>query len=451
MNQLALLFLLAASTALATLPRQWAPLPLLAGACYMTLGQGVELGPFSFTIIRMLIFIGVMRVLIRGERTAEGFTRMDWLMLCWGVWALCASTFHEEPQETLINRLGMVYNVFGVYFLIRCFCQSHADVVRIVRWTAIILAPVALEMLLEHTTHRNLFAVFGGVEEISEIRNGRLRSQGPFAHSILAGTVGAVCAPLMIGLWHKHPLTAKTGLIACLLMVVTSASSGPLASLIVAAFALVLWRWRHLTRQMRIATIAGYILLDLVMKAPAYYLIARIDLVGGSSGYHRAALIESSIKHLREWWFAGTDYTRHWMPTGVTWSVDHTDITNYYLSLGVKGGLPLMVLFILILWTGFRNVGHTLRGRASSPIEDQFFVWSIGASLMAHAATAISVSYFDQSVVFIYLTLALTTSLAAVSQGNPALAETQDSLVEDEPDGANPLDTVACTQRQPIR
>jgi hypothetical protein len=421
MDSLSITFVVAVSAALLILPRQWAPLSLLAGACYMTLGQSVELGPFRFTVIRILIFVGWMRVMVRGERPAGGFTRMDWLMLCFAAWALCSSAFHEKPGETLVNHLGMAYNVLGVYFLIRCFCQSVEEVVGVVRWTAILLVPVALAMLFEQATHRNLFAIFGGVEETSSVRNDRLRSQGPFAHAILAGTVGAVCAPLMIGVWRKHPLAAKAGLAACLVMVVTSASSGPVASLIFSVIALALWRWRHLTRQMQIAAIFGYILLDLVMKAPAYYLLARIDLAGGSTGSHRAMLIESSIKHLDEWWFAGTDYTRHWMPTGVSWSEEHTDITNYYLGLGVRGGLLLMFLFMGILWTGFRNVGHTLRWQAGAPMEDQFFVWSLGASLLAHAATAISVAYFDQSVVFIYLTLALTTSLSVDSRANPAL------------------------------
>ena len=82
------------------------------------------------------------------------------------------------------------------------------------------------------------------------------------------------------------------------------------------------------------------ILLDLVMKAPAYYIIARADIIGGSTGWHRAALIDSAIRHLNEWWLIGTDYTRNWMVTGVSWSADNTDITNHYLYLGVLGGLP---------------------------------------------------------------------------------------------------------------
>lgn len=450
MNLTAIAFLVAVSAALLLLPRRWAPLPLLVGACYMTLGQSVELGPFRFTVIRILILVGVMRVIVRGERPAGGFARMDWLMLCWAAWALFSSAFHKIPSETLVNHLGMVYSVLGVFFLIRCFCQSAEDAVGMVGWTAIILVPVALEMLFEQATHRNLFAVFGGVEETPAIRNDRLRSQGPFAHAILAGTVGAVCAPLMIGIWRKHPLAARIGLAACLLMVVTSASSGPLLSLIVGAVALLLWRWRHLTRQMWIAAIVGYILLDVVMKAPAYYLIARVDVVGGSTGYHRAALIQSSIEHLDEWWFAGTDYTRHWMPDGVPWSEDHADITNYYLGMGVKGGLPLMLLFILILWTGFRNLGETLRWQTDAPVEDQFFVWALGACLLAHAATAISVAYFDQSVIFIYLALALTTSLAVVSRPCPALAEAEPSPAEGGSDVETSPESDPCRPGQPV-
>jgi len=98
-----------------------------------------------------------------------------------------------------------------------------------------------------------------------------------------------------------------------------------------------------------------------VMKAPPYYLMARVDLSGGSTGWHRARLIESSMEHLGEWWFAGTDYTRHWMPTGVYFSPNHVDITNHYLAMGVLGGLPLLFLFVLLLVKGFSIVGHSVR------------------------------------------------------------------------------------------
>ena len=147
------------------------------------------------------------------------------------------------------------------------------------------------------------------------------------------------------------------------------------------------------------------------MKAPVYYIIARINLVGGSTGWHRSALIESAFNHLQEWWFAGTDYTRHWMPTGVSWSPDHTDITNHYIQMGVIGGLPLMFLFIAILVKGFSFVGQTVGQSSDLPSETRFMVWALGSALFTHAATFISVSYFDQSYLFIYMTLAAIGSV----------------------------------------
>lgn len=409
-----LIFFLANALALLALPRRWASLPLVAGACYMTLGQGIEIGPLSFPIIRLLVLVGFVRVLFRRERPAGGLVGMDWLMVAWGAWALCSSPFHENPQTALTFRLGFVYNALGVYLLLRAFCVRSEDVTTLIKVTAILLVPVALEMLSEQVTGNNLFAVLGGVPQDVAIRKGRFRAQGPFSHAILAGTVGAVCAPLMVGIWRKSPWVAMTGLAACVAMVIASASSGPLLSLSVSGAALSLWRWRHLTRHMRIAAVVGYILLELVMKAPAYYLIARIDLTGGSTGWHRARLIESAITHFGEWWLAGTDYTRHWMPTGVSWNEDHTDITNYYLKMGVIGGLPLLALFIAVMWCGFRYVGDALRASTETPIEDRFLTWALGASLFAHAATCISVSYFDQSVVFLYLTLAVISSLRSL-------------------------------------
>jgi len=53
MNDFALTMVLLNAVALLILPRRWAPLPLLIGTCYMTLGQGIELGPFSFTVVRI--------------------------------------------------------------------------------------------------------------------------------------------------------------------------------------------------------------------------------------------------------------------------------------------------------------------------------------------------------------------------------------------------------------
>ena len=413
-----LTFVAVAAVLIVLLPRRSAAVPLMVGVCYIALGQGIQVGPFHFFVIRILILAGLLRALVRNERPIGGGTRLDWLMLWWGGGAVVASAFRADPGATVVFNLGLAFNALGIYFLLRVFLTCQEDAVWLCRVVVIMLVPVALEMALEHATESNLFALFGGVTEYPAIRNGRLRAQGPFAHAILAGTVGAVCLPLAIALWGKYRHTALAGIIACVSMVFTSASSGPLLSAMGTVLALVLWPWRTHMRVFRRLIVGAYLVLDLVMKAPPYYLLARIDLAGGSTGWHRAALIESAIGHLSEWWLAGTDYTRHWMPTGVSWSPNHTDITNYYLQLGVDGGLPLMLLFIAMLVVGFRTVGDVVAGDSQREGSRGFFAWALGASLFGHTATGISVSYFDQSFAFVYLTLAAIATVSGAKEDN---------------------------------
>ncbi len=406
MNAIAITFLLINALALLLLPRRWAPVPLLVGACYMTLGQGIEMGPFSFTVIRMLVLAGVVRIIARGERLAGRMNAMDRLIVVWAGWALFSSIFHNDPSGALIFRLGLVYNACGVYFLLRVFCQTFDDVVGLCRIAIILLVPLAVEMLNEKLTSHNLFSILGGVSESPSIRGDRIRAQGPFAHSILAGTIGAVCLPFAIALWRQHRRKAVIGIGACFAMIFAAYSSGPILSAVAALGALWMWRFRHRMRLVRWLAVLGYIGMDLVMKAPAYYLIDRINIVGGSTGWYRSRLIQGAFEHFSEWWLGGTDFTIHWMPNALASAAGEADVTNHYLRMGAIGGLPLMLLLIAVLAKGFSFVGQMSQQRPELTLDSRFMVWALGASLFAHAVTFMSVSYFDQSFVFLYLTLA---------------------------------------------
>jgi hypothetical protein len=231
---LASVFLVINTVLLLILPRRLAPLPLLVGACYMTMGQVIEVGPLHFTVIRILVAAGVVRIIARRERLAGGLNTLDRLMVVWSAWALISSFFHKDPSASLIFRLGLVYNTCGIYFLLRVFCRSLDDVFRLCRVTAIVLAPVAVEMLIEKATAHNFFSIFGGVSEIPAIRGGRIRAQGPFAHAILAGTR---CSESAVNcLWrHRRRRSLEW---ACLVMS-TASSSGPILSAIAALVAYV--------------------------------------------------------------------------------------------------------------------------------------------------------------------------------------------------------------------
>jgi hypothetical protein len=305
----------------------------------------------------------------------------------------------------------MVYNTLGSYFLFRVLLQDMDDIRGVFKMICILLVPVAVVMLLEKFTGQNAFAMIGFGSPDVALRHGHFRARGPFAHAILAGTVGAVCFPMALMLWARERKIALVGLFATGGIVFASGASGPIMTVLTILLALGLWVVRGQLHLVRWATVLLIFVLSFVMKDPVYYLVARIDLTGGSTGWHRAALIDGAMKYFSTWWLTGTDYTRNWMPTGVTWNSAHTDITNHYLQMGVWGGLLLMGLFMGTLWAAFAAVGETVRSNSEADFEERFLVWTLGAILFGHATTFFSVSYFDQTVIFLYLVLAAIGSL----------------------------------------
>jgi hypothetical protein len=389
----------------------------------MTMGQVIEIGQFDFHLYRMLLAFGVVRVLLRGEHIQGRLNAIDKMLIAWGTWMFLASFFHKfTPGSGPVYALGQVYNVVLPYFLFRIWCRNERDLMIIIGAIVVLLVPVSIAMWIEKITIHNPFAIFGGVLEIPIIREGRVRASGPFAHPILAGTVGATCLPLIASIWKSRRALAMLGIAACLAMVLASASSGPLMSLIFGILALCMWWYRRLTRYAMPAFVVVYILLSFVMSRPPYYLLGRIDLTGGSTGWHRAALIESFLAHFHEWWAFGTDRTKHWMPNAAGPTTEHTDITNAYIGFAIVGGLPALLLILAILWRAFAWVGIAAGTRTGVTSPLGFVAWCLGSALFAHATTSISVAYFDQSLVFFWATISVISSFHSFAQQQPAQA-----------------------------
>lgn len=424
MNPLALAFFVACAVALIAVPRRWAPVPLLLGCTYMTFGQGIELGSVSLPIYRMLLLVGVVRVISKGESLPGGFNLIDKLMVAWGSWVVFASFFHDPQRAGPIYASGVVFNLAAIYFLIRIWCTDLEEVGDVIAIVALLMVPIAIEMTVETLTGRNSFAYFGGVDEYVHIREGKLRAQGPFRHPILAGTVGATCIPLFVGIFKRHRIVSLLGIGAAVVIVFTSASSGPVMSLLAGAFALGLWNFSYHVKTMRRCAVLLYVLLMFVMKQPPYFLISRIDLSGGSTGWHRSFLIQQTIAYFSEWWFVGTDFTRHWMPDqGFASDPLHTDITNYYIGFAVEGGLADMLLVIGMMAVAFRWVGQIHDERLAAQPEQSFMIWCFGACLFSHAVTSVSVAYFDQSMLYFWLSVAVISSIYSIVHLNQEAGE----------------------------
>ncbi len=228
-----------------------------------------------------------------------------------------------------------------------------------------------------------------------------------FGHPIIAGNFGSLMFPMLVG-WFL-PSTGSTrrvaafGCIGCVGMILACASSGPILAFMGGLIGLVVWNFRGHMRQIRVGLVMAYIGLDMVMKAPAYALIGRLSLVGGSTAYHRFALLDAFIHHFSEWWLAGTQST-------ADWGYFTFDVANQYVGTGVTSGAVGLALFLVFLGLAFASVGVGLRQNASRG--DQLLIWGVGSSLLGCCLSFMGVAYFDQVK---YLWLLLPAACAAMA------------------------------------
>ncbi len=412
-NALGLSFLFLMGLLLLFLPRRYATIPIISTVTYLTIGQTVDVAAINFHALRIIILFGWIRLVFRGEIFSVRMTVIDKAVIGWVLASIIISHMSWQGLSGTINRLGFAYNVVGVYYLFRFLVRDPEDMMMTVRYIAVLILPLALFMTLEWTTGRNAFAVFGGVPDVTMVRGGRFRCQGPFRHPILAGTVGATLFPLFACLWlrdRSHRFLATLAMGGAMLIMILSASSGPLMAFITVIIGYLLWPLRRHMRTVTWGIVLSLAALHMMMKAPIWFVIGRLSSLTGGTGWHRSELIDQAIKHVNEWWLSGTSYTAHWaFDTGLAVLPDvpdMIDITNQYVLIAVNGGLLPLILFILVLILSFRGLGKVLRVE-STAYPEMIMAWSLGVALFANAVSFISVSYFDQTIAFWYLLLAM--------------------------------------------
>lgn len=396
------------------LPLKYAFAPFVLAACTLPDLVILDVGP-NLTLTRMLILACLLRATLLGQLRWSPRNPVDLLFAAWAVWAVLSAFGHNpKGHNPFTVRASMAFDFLGPYIYARTFLFDHETIVRFSKFMVLCMVVLAGLMAYEKATTINIpWTIAAGNEANALSREGRVRAGGPFKHPILAGTVGACSAICMAFLFREKQRRAALGLVACGVVVYSSASSGPIMTLAVGLGALAMWRWRSHLRTIRSMAILAIIALHVVMNAPVWYLIARLDLAGGSTGWHRAELISKALEHFDRWWLMGTDYTRDWFYYGIAWDSEMVDITNLYIQMGVRGGLLLMLLFIAILLVSFRMLGKRMAELRFAEDPNEFRLWCFGSALFAHCVTFISVTYFDQSVAFSCIVVGAVPGLCA--------------------------------------
>jgi hypothetical protein len=304
--------------------------------------------------------------------------------------------------------LGEAYNVLGVYFVFRFFVRDSKDAQRIVKTLVIIAVIVAACMLNEQITGRNALAVLGGVPENTQMREGYLRSQGPFRVYLTAGAFGATLLPLFLTLWHRAGarVMASFGVVAAITITFTSRTSTALSAVLATLIGLAFWPVRDRMRVVRRGVVCVLVGLHLVMKAPVWALLARVDIVGGSTGWHRYKIVDNFVQHFWDWWLLGSKDYWTWEGGDDMW-----DLANQYVAIGESTGLLALLCFLAAIVYCFKYLGLA-RKAAGLDVQRAWFLWLFGVALFSNLVVFLGISYFDQTRIYWYVVLAMVVAVS---------------------------------------
>lgn len=405
---------LVAAVFILALPRKYVICALLPAAFLIPMDQVVVIGSLHFQMLRIVIFLGWVKLFLEKvsnnhDCPAPSMNAIDKALLFYAGSSVIFFTLLWQEWGAFINHMGRFYTILGSYFALRLFVRDEEDVERTIRLLAVIAAIVGTIMVVEQAMGWNPYAIFGGSKEAFRVdllaREGRFRAFASFGHAILAGTFGATLLPLFIALWWKRGTISGTplmGIIASTAIVFASVSSTPVLAYGAGLVAICLWPLRDRMRLVRWSLVIILVSLHLVMKAPVWALIQRVDVFGGSSSGHRYYLVDQFIRRFGEWWLLGTKDNAQW---GFTmW-----DVANQYVGVGQDAGIVPLIFFIATIVFSFKFLGIARRSFQGNKNQELFF-WALGAAVFSHVVAFFGISYFDQTQVAWYMLLAIISA-----------------------------------------
>jgi hypothetical protein len=414
LNPVVALWMVVVIVLIFTLPRNKVIVPLLFTFFTVPIAQVIVLGGIHFTVLRMLIIAGLIRRATSPGSSSEGkypggFNTLDKVVVLWTISTLVIFCLQWMELQAVIKALGEFLDDLGGYLVVRFFIPDFDTVKRTVKVLAVICFVQAAFMLNEQVTHRNLFGYIGGWSVAVTYREGHIRSQGVLGN-INAGVFGAVLIPMFLWLWTqaKSRVTAFLGIAGAVTMVYTSDASTSILALGGSILGLIFWPLRRNMRAVRWALLLALTGLHLVMKAPVWALIARIDLTGGSSGQHRSYLIDNCVRHFSEWWLLGTKHYNEW-----GWFM--FDLCNQFVAVAVTGGLVTLVLFIMIYSRSFGAIG-TARKLVNGDRKQEWLLWCLGCTLFAHVVASFGIGYMAVLDMALFPILVFVSVVAIAAQ-----------------------------------
>lgn len=387
-------------------PRKYFLLPFIVAACFIPGSGRVIVASLDFTVLRICVLFGVLRLLVRGEVIRICWNKFDKLFFIWLILGAIIYVFRWDDPGVLIYKFGVLFDGLGLYWIFRQNIRSWQGVGLSLKLFAVCAIISACLAIIERITHVNPFSYFGSFE--TGFHRGRYRCYGALQNPIILGLFWASFIP-----WFLAYIKAKsdiilnvTAVISSVICVILSGSSTPIVTVVAILFFFALYRCRAYGRQIALGFCFLLFGLHVVMKAPVWHLISRVSVFSGSTGWHRYYLIDQAVKYFHEWMLLGTSDTEHW-GRGLH------DLTNQYIFEGVIGGVVTLLVFVILLIYAVKITGaFSLHGDND---KYKWLSWGICVSILGHCVSFFAIAYFAQIKMVLYLTFAIVGFIA----GNP--------------------------------
>lgn len=409
MGPLVAIMLIIATIFILLMPRRSASIALVFAGFIIPSSNVLVVGGMHWMPLRIIALAGIARVLLRGRTEgsvlAGGIRALDRIFIAWAVAHALIVTLQWGTVNALVNQIGFLLTNLGIYFALRHLIRDEGDLRTAIATGVFVMLVNAGGMLLEQTSHYNLISVLGGVPAIPGLREGHVRSQGAFQHTLLAGSFAGAMLPLCLILWQSAStkLVAVAGFVCSTVMVLCTWSSTPLFVFVGAIFGVCMWVFRRYMRAVLWGIVLLILVLQSVMHAPVWFLIHRVE-IGGSSGYHRAVLVDNFVRHFDQWWMLGT----HANPD---WDYEMWDTSNEFVAQGQSGGVLTFACFLALIVRAFQALGGE-RNEASGQ-QREWTIWLIGVAVFANLLAFWGVSYWDQIQLLWLLVLAFVPAITS--------------------------------------
>jgi len=405
--------LLLAIVLVLVLPRNKAIAPFLFAFFIIPIQQVVVLGGLHFTALRFLILAGLVKRVVARKAPSDRFCGVDWAVVLFSISAAVCFCLEYRETGAIVRQAGNLLDTLGGYLVLRFLVPDGEAMRRTFKTLAAVSLVLGICMAYEQVGHRNVFGYVGYLSVEVVVRNGRVRSGGTLG-CLHAGAFAGALIPVFFWLWKegKHRLSAYAGLIGATTMVITSNSSTSVLAFAASIASLAFWPLRSQMRLVRWAFVSVLLGLQLVMKAPVWALIQRINLTGASSGFQRFMLVDMTIRHFSDWWLVGTkEY--------VTWGWESWDLCNQFVSVALTGGLLSLIFYILIFQRCFSAIGKARKLVVGKP-DQELLMWCLGSALFATVIAHFGINYMAQLIMaFFALVACIVVATFEVRQTAP--------------------------------